>query len=48
MREPDLVDSIELVKDETLLVNDHLFSESAIDHYCERSSKGWQQNTKHK
>ena len=26
MREPDLVDFIELVKDETLLVNDPLFS----------------------
>ena len=48
MREPDLVDFIELVKDETLLVNDPLFSKSAIDQYCERPSKGSQQNPKHK
>ena len=48
MRETDLVDFIELVKDETLLVNDLLFSKSAIDQYCERPSKGSQQNPKHK
>ena len=30
MREPDLVDFIDLAKDETLLVNDPLFSKSAI------------------
>ena len=48
MREPDLVDFIELVKDETLLVNDPLFSKSAIDQYCEKPSKGSQQNPKHK
>ena len=48
MREPDLVDFIELVNDETLLVNDHLFSKSATDQHCERSSKGSQQNPKHK
>ena len=48
MREPGLVDFIELVKDETLLVNDPLFSKSAIDQYCGRSSKGSQQNLKHK
>ena len=33
MREPDQVDFIELVKDDTLLVNDLLFSKSAIDQY---------------
>ena len=33
MREPDLVDFIELVKDDTLLVNDLLFSKSATDQY---------------
>ena len=48
MREPDLVDFIELVKDETLLVNDPLFSKSAVDQYCEKPSKGSQQNPKHK
>ena len=48
MREPDLVYFIELVKDERLLVNDPLFSKSAIDQYCERSSKSFQQNPKHK
>ena len=48
MTEPDLVDLIELVKDETLLVKDPLFSESAINQYCERPSKGSQQNPKHK
>ena len=48
MTEPDLVDLIELVKDETLLVKDTLFSESAINQYCERPSKGSQQNPKHK
>ena len=48
MREPDLVDFIALVKDETLLVNDPLFSKSAIDQYCEKPSKGSQQNPKHK
>ena len=48
MREPDLVDFIELVKDETLLVNDPLFSKSAIDQYCEKPSKGSQQNPKRK
>ena len=31
MREPDLVDFIELVMDETLLLNDPLFSKSATD-----------------
>ena len=30
MREPDLVDFIELVKDETLLVNDPLFSSQQL------------------
>ena len=48
MTEPDLVDFIELVKDDTLLVNDPLFSKSAIDQYCEKSSKDSQQNPKHK
>ena len=48
MGEPDLVDFIELVKDETLLVNDPLFTKSAIDQYCEKPSKGKQQNLKHK
>ena len=48
MREPDLVDFIELVKDETFLVNDTVFSKSAIDQYCEKPSKGSQQNPKHK
>ena len=48
MREPDLVDFIELVKDETLLVNDPLFSKSATDQYCEKPSKDSQQNCKHK
>ena len=48
MREPDLVDFIELVKDETLLVNDPLFSKSAIDQYCEKPSKGSQEIPKHK
>ena len=48
MREPDLVDFIELVKDETFLVNDPIFSKSAIDQYCEKPSKGSQQNPKHK
>ena len=48
MREPDLVDFIELVKDEALLVNDALFSNSAIDQYREQPSKGLQQNPKHK
>ena len=48
MREPALVDFIELVKDETLLVNNPLFSKSAIDQYCEKLSKGSQQNSKHK
>ena len=33
MTEPDQVDFIELVKDDTLLVNDLLFSKSAIDQY---------------
>ena len=42
MREPALVDFIELVRDETLLVNDPLFSKSAIDQYCEKPSKGSQ------
>ena len=44
MREP----FIELVKDETLLVNEPLFSKSAFDQYCERPSKGSEQNPKHK
>ena len=48
MREPDLVDFIELVKDETLMVNDPLFSKLAIDQYCEKPSKCSQQNPKHK
>ena len=48
LREPNLVDFIEFVKHETFLVNDPLFSESATDQYCERASKGSQQNTKHK
>ena len=48
MREPDLVDFIELVKDETLLVNNPLLSKSATDQYCEKPSKGSQQNLKHK
>ena len=47
LREPELVDFIEFAKDETLLVNDPLFSKSAIDHYWERSSKGSEQNPKH-
>ena len=46
MREPDLVDFAELVKDKTLLANDPLFSKSAIDHYCERPSKVSQQKFK--
>ena len=48
MREPDLADFIELVKDETLLVNDPLFSKSAIDQCSEKPSKGSQQNSKQK
>ena len=48
MTESDLVDFIELVKVETLLVNDPLFAKSAIDQYCWRPSKGSQQNPKHK
>ena len=48
MRESDLVDFIELVKDETLLVNDPLFLKSANDQYCERPSKSTQQNPRHK
>ena len=48
MREPDLVDFIEVVKDETLLVNHPLFSKSAINQYCEKPSKGSKQNPKHK
>ena len=48
MREPDLINFIELVKDETLLVNDALFSKSAIDQYCEKPLKDSQQNPKHK
>ena len=48
MTEPDLADFIELVKDETLLVNEPLFSKSAVDQYCEKPSKGSQQNPKHK
>ena len=48
MSEPGLVDFIELVKDETLLVNDPLFSKSATDQYCEKPSKDSQQNCKHK
>ena len=40
MRGPDLVNFIELVKDETLLVNEPLFSKSVTDQYCERLSKG--------
>ena len=47
-REPDLEDFIEFTRDETLLVEDPLFSKLAIDQYCERSSKGSQQNPKHK
>ena len=31
MREPDLVDFVELMKDKTLLVNNPLFSKSPID-----------------
>ena len=48
MREPDLVDFIELVKNETLLVNGPLFSKSTIDQCCKKPSKGSQQNPKHK
>ena len=48
MREPDLVDFIEPAKDETLLVNDPLFSTSAIDQYCDRPPKGSEQNPTHK
>ena len=48
MRDSDLVDFNELVKDEILLANDLLLSKSAIDQDCERSSKGLQQNPKHK
>ena len=48
MRDPDSVDFIELVKDEMLLVNNPLFSKSAIDQYCDRPSKGSQQKPKHK
>ena len=48
MRKPDLVDFIELVKDETLLINDPLFSKSTLDQYCKRPLKGSQQNSKHK
>ena len=48
MREPDLVDSIELVQDEILLVNEPLILKSAIDQYCEKPSKGSQQNPKYK
>ena len=46
-REPELVGFIELVKYETLLVTNPLFSRSAIDQRCERSSKGSQQNPNH-
>ena len=48
LRESNLDDFVEFVKDEKLLVNDPLFSKLAIDQYCERSSKGSQQNLKHK
>ena len=48
IREPDLIDFIELAKDETLLVNEPLFSKLAINQYCERPLKGSQQNPKHK
>ena len=48
MTEPDLVDFIELVKDEILLLIDPLFSKSAIDQYCEKPSKGSKQNPKPK
>ena len=48
IREPDLVDFIKLAKDETLLVNEPLFSKSAIDQYCEGPSKDLQQNPKYK
>ena len=48
MREPDLVDFIELVKNETLLVNGPLFSKSTIDQCFKKPSKGSQQNPKHK
>ena len=48
MREPDLVDFIELAKNETLLVIDPLFSKSTIDQCCKKPSKGSKQNPKHK
>ena len=48
MRKPGLIDFTELVKNETLLLNDPLFSKPAIDQYCEKPSKGSQQNPKHK
>lgn len=46
-REPDLLDFIEFVKDETLMVINSLFAKSDIDQHCERSSKGLQQNSRH-
>ena len=46
MRKPDLVDFIELVKDEILLVTDPLFSKSAVYQYCKKPSKGSKQNPK--
>ena len=36
------------MKDERLPVNYPLSSEAAVDQHCERSSKGSQQNSKHK
>ena len=43
MRKPGLI-----VKNETLLLNEPLFSKPAIDQYCEKPSKCSQQNPKHK
>ena len=50
MRESGLLDFIELLKDETLKDEnlDPLFLKSATDQYCDRPSKGSQQNFKHK
>ena len=48
MGEPELADFIEFGKDEIVLVNEPLFSKSAIDQYCEKPSKDSQQNPEHK
>ena len=48
MKKPELVDFIELVKDEILLVKDLLLSKSEVDQYCEKLSKVSEQNPKRK